>query len=512
MKQFAILGILLFTLLTPLTLLSQGNNMSNPIIMGTYGNGTHEYHDQRHNYNYGNDFGDASPDIFYSFTVQGMARISIQTCASQFDTYLHLLNNAGDAIAINNNGGPLCNGVQASINYTLQPGTYYIVAEGSGSATGRIYLSVYLSVEAFATDPRNFIRTWHAAAPETSPATLSDKGLKEVKEAATYYDGIGRTEQLVVKKGSLTSSANKDIVTPFEYDQYGREVKKHLPYVASTNDGVYKTDALTQQESFNQNWYSSQSESHFYHQTAYEASPLNRVVKSLAPGVNWAGANRGVSSDYLLNTAADEVRVWTVTEVANDFGIYASPAAYGAERLFKNVITDEQNKKVIEYKDKDGQVILKKTQLSDNPSAGHAGWLCTYYIYDDLKRLRAVLQPKAVEQLPMNGWQLSADILNELAFRYEYDARGRMIMKKVPGAAPSYMVYDSRDRLVMSQDGILRNEGKWLVTQYDQLNRPIATGLWLNGSSLASHLAGALNSISYPDVSTGWELLTETHY
>ncbi|WP_207516099.1 DUF6443 domain-containing protein, partial [Longitalea luteola] len=512
MKQFAILGILLFSLLTPLMLPAQGNNKSNPIVMGTYGNGNHEYHDQRNNSSYGNDYGDVSPDIFYSFTVQGMARISIQTCASRFDTYLHLLNSAGDAIAVNNNGGPLCNGVQASINYTLQPGTYYIVAEGSGSAIGTIYLSVFLSVQEFPTDPRNFIRTWQAAAPETSAATLSDKGLRDVKQTATYYDGMGRPEQTVIKKGSLSSTATNDIVTPFEYDQFGREVKRHLPYVASTGDGMYKTNALTQQQSFNQNWYSSQGESYFYSQTTYEASPLNRVVKSSAPGVNWAGANRGVGNEYLLNTAADDVRIWTVTDVANDFGVYTSTSAYGDEQLNKSVTIDEQNRKIIEYKDKDGQVILKKAQLADNPSAGHAGWLCTYYIYDDLKRQRAVLQPKAVELLAGNGWQLSADILNELVFCYEYDARGRMTMKKVPGAAPLYMVYDSRDRLVMTQDGALRNAGKWLVTRYDDLNRPIATGLWLNGSSLASHLAGALNSISYPDVSTGWELLTETHY
>jgi len=50
-------------------------------------------------------------------------------------------------------------------------------------------------------------------------------------------------------------------------------------------------------------------------------------------------------------------------------------------------------------------------------------------------------------------------------------------MKKVPGAEEVYMVYDARDRLVMTQDANLRMLNKWMVTLYDALNRPIQTGL-----------------------------------
>ena len=37
-------------------------------------------------------------------------------------------------------------------------------------------------------------------------------------------------------------------------------------------------------------------------------------------------------------------------------------------------------------------------------------------------------------------------------FRYVYDAQGRLIMKKVPGADEVNLVCDKRDRLVMTQD------------------------------------------------------------
>jgi RHS repeat-associated protein len=66
-----------------------------------------------------------------------------------------------------------------------------------------------------------------------------------------------------------------------------------------------------------------------------------------------------------------------------------------------------------------------------------------------------------------------------LAFQYKYDSRGRMCQKKVPGAGWVYMVYDKLDRLVMTQDANQRSASpyKWTFTKYDQLNRPIITGI-----------------------------------
>jgi RHS repeat-associated protein len=99
-----------------------------------------------------------------------------------------------------------------------------------------------------------------------------------------------------------------------------------------------------------------------------------------------------------------------------------------------------------------------------------------------------------------------------------------MVMKKVPGAAPVYMVYDQRDRLVMTQDGNLRfppsgGQGGWMVTLYDELNRPIQTGLWYSTDSRTTHANNAQTSSNYyyPFTATttpgsGWEKLAATHY
>jgi RHS repeat-associated protein len=369
---------------------------------------------------------------------------------------------------------------------------------------------------------RNYVRTWEATAPEPNPNNLQTRPLKDVKQTTQYFDGLGRPEQTVVKGASLSSFGNFDIVTPVEYDQYGREVNKYLPYKASNADGLYKTGAVSAQSSFYGGTgvgspVEGQGENTFYSKSEFEASPLNRVMKQMAPGASWAGASgggRGVSMEYLVNTANDAVRIWTVTNASNDFGSYASSTAYTAGVLYKNIAIDEHGKRVVEFKDKEGKVILKKVQIGSNPSDGHSDWLCTYYIYDDLNQLRAVIQPKAVEAMrSANDWTLSTDMLSELTFRYEYDNRGRMTMKKVPGAGAVYMVYDARDRLVMTQDANLSAQGKWMVTVYESnLNRPVQTGLLAVSGTHASHLAAAYNSTSYPSTSSGFELLTQIGY
>ena len=84
-------------------------------------------------------------------------------------------------------------------------------------------------------------------------------------------------------------------------------------------------------------------------------------------------------------------------------------------------------------------------------------------------------------------------VIDNLAFQYKYDGRRRMIGKKVPGADWVYMVYDDRDRLVMTQDGNQRNNQnengnpapQWTWTKYDQLNRPVMTGIYTHDEPLS---------------------------
>jgi RHS repeat-associated protein len=379
----------------------------------------------------------------------------------------------------------------------------------------------------------SYARSWDALAPISITDTLVARPAKDSRQTTVYVDGLGRTIQTVVKKGSLiTGGTEYDLVSPAVYNEYSREVYKYLPFAANTtgsnssvSDGKFKLNPFQQDSVFNKGAFSD--ESFFYGKTIFETSPLARPMETFAPGDNWVGtagesaeSNRhSIKSKYWFNKSADSVRVWNVTDVGNSFGTYASSAIYPSGILFKSVTLDEHNKQVIEFKDNEGKVILKKVQLTASLDTGtgknHTGWLCTYYIYDDLRNLRCVVQPKGVELLAANGWSMSFSsgiILTEQCFRYEYDIKNRMTMKKVPGAGEVYMVYDARDRLVMTQDANLRAANKWMVAKYDALNRSIESGIWQSATSFSSHLSNAEASTSYPTTNSNYEELSRTFY
>ncbi len=342
----------------------------------------------------------------------------------------------------------------------------------------------------------NFVRTWVATAAETNPNTLMSLPLNNVREKTEYLDGLGRPMQLVDKDGSLVNSVKKDIVVPIEYDEAGRQVKSYLPYTSSVSPGQFKVNAVSAQQQFITTLF---SEAPSYGLTEYDNSPLNRITKTMLPGTSWAGSNAGISYDYDVNLNSEKVHIWTIGYTAGVAPSTSPTAVYTDAQLFKYVTTDENLKQVITYTDKSGNLILKKVQDKTGSAltVEHAGWLCTYYVYDDFGQQRFIIPPKAVVYLDTHNWALSSDVINELCFSNEYDERGRLIVKKSPGADPVYFVYDQRDRLVFSQDGNQRNQTpkKWMATLYDNLDRVTTTGL-IDYASTRAALQLSVNNIT----------------
>ncbi|WP_343745234.1 DUF6443 domain-containing protein [Chitinophaga sp.] len=340
---------------------------------------------------------------------------------------------------------------------------------------------------AYATPVVNYVRTWEPSAPLTDPAAVITSGqVAEVKQTTQYFDGLGRPLQTVAKG---MSDMGRDIVAPVVYDAFGREQFKYLPYVHSASDGKFKTSPFSDQQQFYQNSGSYPNEKIFYSQTEFEASPLNRVLKTYAPGNSWA--TRPVNHQYLVNTTQDSVRMWSIGAT----GLPVSSGIYGAGQLLVNVTIDEDGGQVVEYKDKSGLVVLKKVRMSATAGPAHMGWLCTYYVYDDLNNLRFVIPPLGVEKI-IGSWNPAA-IADGLCFQYTYDGRRRMITKKVPGVGVVEMVYDVRDRLVFTRDANQRAQNLWLTMFYDQLNRPVETALYsrdISRESLQALLNGAANN------------------
>lgn len=364
-----------------------------------------------------------------------------------------------------------------------------------------------ITVQPINTTDMNYVRIREITRSGVTTITTADTlgSAFTVKQTAQYFDGLGKLIQTVNKQAS---PAQGDVVFPIVYDEFDRVNIKYLPYVAGTPSGNYQVNPLNDQNRF----YTSvfPDEKFYYAQVNYEASPLNRKLSQSEPGASWTGSNRATSQEYVFNTAQDSVRIWLIADATGS--IPTSAAAYTAGALYKNITINEHGKQEIEYKDKEGQVLLKKLQLSNTPAMGHTGWLCTYYVYDVRNRLRFVIQPRATE-LIKTSWSISPAIAAGLCFRYEYDDEDRLIIKKEPGASETHMVYDARNRLVMTQDSVLRAAGKWQVMEYENsLNRVRRTGLLSNSNDRGYHQSQALSSVSYPGTTTDFELLTEVFY
>jgi RHS repeat-associated protein len=358
-------------------------------------------------------------------------------------------------------------------------------AQTPGGASKPSFIPNNTPVAYPASGPLNYVRTWDAIMPTTSPTSLSGANPSQARQTTQYYDGLGRTVQTVTKG---ISPAGHDLVAPVIYDAFGRVQYEYLPYAATEGGGLFKTDPFNSIAAFYGNTTlnpGTQGEAIFYKQTVYEPSPLNRVTSVYAPGNSWAqtpsGGGHPQSKGYFYNSTTDAVQIWDITN-ATDIPTSGTGNIYAAGALHKDISADEDGNQTIVYTDKLGHAILRKVQLNATPGASHTGWLCTYYVYDDVGNLRFVIPPQAVNQL-LNTWTISADIAAGLCYSYHYDERNRMITKKIPGSDLVEMVYDTRDRLVLTRDGNMKALNQWLATFYDGLNRPIMTALYNSAAS-----------------------------
>jgi RHS repeat-associated protein len=330
---------------------------------------------------------------------------------------------------------------------------------------------------------------------------------------AIYFDGTGRTIQQVAKEaGTPTTSAPtiwQDIVTPIQYDEFSRQPKTYLPYATSSNIGVYKSDPFSPQSQYYQNNF---NETPAYSQRIFENNPINRVTNEKKAGVEWS-AGTGITAVNDFNDATESVFIWTIGLNSGDLPV--NGGTYNSLTLFRKKFTNEKGNQVIEYTDKSGRAILSKVQSATTPGVDHTGWLCTYNVYDDFGRLRFVISPRAVEFLPTNSWTFNGaqHVADELCFRYEYDEKGRIILKKTPGDGEKLLFYDNRNRVALTQDANQRigkysgGTTQWSYIYYDQYDRPVARGILDNSttniSTLRTQIDGSLTTETNISITTG---------
>jgi RHS repeat-associated protein len=345
----------------------------------------------------------------------------------------------------------------------------------------------------------------------TSWTAIDQLAIGSKLQTTSYLDGLGRQVEKVSRESATPASGVTqwgDMVRFFQYDALGRQPIEYLPYTTSNQTGKYKTTALTDQPAYFANT-ATYNETSAYTANTYDNSPLNRVVKIKSAGTSWA-ASAGDSANYDMNTAADNVEMLTTDYVQGDAPVVKG--VYPVNTLYKLTYTDVNHNQIVEFKDMNGEIILKKVQVIASPGAGNAGWISTYNVYDDFGLLRFQIQPEGVKYLDTNAWSFAGTngqtVLAEQVFQYNYDDKGRLIWKKAPGAAALNMIYDIRDRVVFRQDG---NQAalatpQWLADCYNELDQPVLSALFNTTETIAtlqSDLAGAAATVSIPITNTG---------
>lgn len=292
-------------------------------------------------------------------------------------------------------------------------------------------------------------------------------------QTVTYFDGLGRPKQNIAIQAT---ASGQDLVSPILYDGLGREAIEVLPFAISTNHGGYH-GALdkTAADAF----YGEKA----YAEKRFENSPLQRLIEQKQTGDNWEG--KSVKFSYSLNSANEVVKY--SSKSTPSFGTevlrrdLVKSGYYSAATLYKKTTTDENNHKTIEFTNSQGQVILVRRELGNES-------IDTYYVYNDYDQLDFVIPPLAEEQFKQTNTFTKPDTdttIAHLCFSYRYDKMRRRVEHRLPGKDWEYSVYDKYDRLVLSQNELLRAKGEWYFIKYDILGRVIYTGI-TSGASRSS--------------------------
>ena len=128
-----------------------------------------------------------------------------------------------------------------------------------------------------------------------------------------------------------------------------------LPYTSNSTDidvDGFRKNAILEQFNFYRNAPAEIAKTGVaFSETEFEASPLNRIVKKSSPGETFKlGSGRELKSNtWSLSSEDLPVRVFTVSEAG---ALLQTGNFYSMRDLLVSEITDQNNERAREYKDK----------------------------------------------------------------------------------------------------------------------------------------------------------------
>ena len=322
-----------------------------------------------------------------------------------------------------------------------------------------------------------------------------------------YYDGLGYPIQ---KVRTSTQTTGGHIVTPIAYDALRRDdAKAYLPYEASQS--AYDSNAFTKQKNYYKTRFSQDTIA--YTEKEYGTSPAGRLLSSRQPGKAYADSAKRIVYEYRTNTLADSIlNLYATVDTLPKLKVGSGYLSSG--RLLLTKTTDEDGCTSEVFTNSTGKTILARQRTG-------GARLDTYYVYDLRDSLVCVLQPEGAARITLGSVHdilrptgiNSADtipqigsLLSEYAFLYAYDSHGRLVAKKLPGAAAEEFIPDDRGRTILSRNGNLRTAGKWLYNEYDSYDALLRSSLISANVGLDTLRKAARGQVDiiYPDTTWMW--------
>jgi RHS repeat-associated protein len=338
---------------------------------------------------------------------------------------------------------------------------------------GLIFISIDIFAQITPSIDKNYVLEYIPRKPYlTMPATFTPD---DVMANITYLDGLG--SPLFSAGVNAIPNKTKDIVNSYTfYDTYRRPSTNFLPFPSTSGNGVW-----TQATGGNTLYGDTKP----YSLTSYENTALNRPSFMLGAGADWHTNNKNVSMTYEV---ASIIKIeGTLSSIVATTGVNIN--------VSKSTTINEEGQQVREYKDNMDRVVRKEVQLNATEFA------TTVYVYDDFNRLMAVIQPNFFK-FNTGAFILNIDTeaYNENVFAYEYDPRGRLTRKHIPGyvtasntTAWEEYVYDKNDRVILSQNPRQAETSLWNFSLYDVFGRVVAKGESAFSGQTRSSLQTTLN-------------------
>jgi len=370
-------------------------------------------------------------------------------------------------------------GATSSQWITTRPGTYTVANTVGGCA------SVSSAVSVGSGNVNHFVVSNSILVPnlisesQVYGQVLSSGNIGYVSQGITYMDDLGREAQTI---GRQALPQKVDAVEPKKYDNLAREKESFPVMGTSQNSGLLVANPVGTTSyvgSPHYNFYTSTAgvpaETKAYTDVKFDDSPLNRVVQQGGLGLGYQPGEPGDTDVTYTSNQASDIRIYTI---ASDLPVSTSTFAVGLLSITRT--TDPQGVVSEQVIHRDGRTIVQRSRFDA------ANWAETYNVYDEYDRLRFILPPELMRKLRQSGnFNPTQAQVDAYAYQFRYDNLGRKVETKVPGVGWSFYVYDSRDRLVLSQSPKQRVANEWSYTKYDELNRPVISGIYRPGTAIS---------------------------